>query len=161
METENNFNDIQASAMKRMHRYTCAEASLQAFMELFNMPRNASVWACAGYGGAILSGHATCGLLIGSGIAISMALGRGKNCLPEQDELERSRAIQYVANLYKDFSEKFGSTRCTDLSRCDWNKPDDITLFVSEKRWKVSCDVQMQFILECGKTLAEELMWKK
>jgi hypothetical protein len=157
MDAKINIDEIRSKALKRMHKYTCAEASLQALLELFNLPEGSYTWACAGYGGAILSGQATCGLLIGSSIAISLALGKGGNSLPEEDQQSRSEAIQSIGMLYKEFLEKFGSASCTSLSHCDWSKPADIADYVKEKRWKNTCDVQMQFILDFGERMAETL----
>jgi hypothetical protein len=157
MDSKINADEIQANALKRMHAYTCAEASLQAFLELFNLPKDNYSWACAGYAGAILSGQATCGLLIGSGIAISLAVGRGRNSLPEEDGPSRNRAIQHVGRLYKEFVERFGSTSCTALCHCDWSKQDDIAQYVQEKRWKSTCDEQLRFVIEIGRSIGEEL----
>ena len=40
MNVQNNFDDILTRAYKRMHRYTCGEASLQALLELWDLPVN-------------------------------------------------------------------------------------------------------------------------
>jgi len=47
-------DEILTRAYKRMHRYTCAEASLQALLNLWDLAKEGHSWATAGYQGAIL-----------------------------------------------------------------------------------------------------------
>ena len=114
MKDQDVFNEILTQAYRRMHRYTCAEASLQALLTLWNLPLEEYSWATSGYLGAILSGETTCGLLIGSTIAIGFRCGQGKREIPEKCEDERNKAIQAVGDLYNDFLEGFGSTKCKE-----------------------------------------------
>ena len=68
MKEQGHVDTVLTEAYRRMHRYTCAEASLQALLTLWDLPKEDYSWATAGYLGAILSGHTTCGVLIGSSI---------------------------------------------------------------------------------------------
>ena len=43
------FDEVLTKAYRRMHRYTCAEASLQALLTLWDLPRESNSWATAGY----------------------------------------------------------------------------------------------------------------
>ncbi len=106
--------------------------------------------------GAILSGQTTCGLLIGSSIAIGLRCGQGKKDIPEEHEGERNKAIQVVGELYRDFLKEFGSTDCKTLGHCDFSNPEDLTRYVQHKGWKNTCDVFLKFVMNRCVKMAEE-----
>jgi hypothetical protein len=145
--TNEDFEQILTQAYKRMHRYTCAEASLQALLKLWDIHNPEVSWATAGYLGAILSGETTCGLLIGSSIAIGLKYGLGKDSVPEDYPEERGNAIEIVSELYKDFKEKFGSTSCKTLSTVDFSDGDQLGEYIMEKKWKSTCDLFLDFTI--------------
>lgn len=100
--------------------------------------------------GAISSGQTTCGLLIGSSIAIGLLCGQGEEGIPEEHESERNKAIHAVAELYKGFLKEFGSTDCKTLSHCDFSNPEDLNRYTQNKGWKNTCDVFLKFVMnEC------------
>lgn len=145
--TDTAFDEILTEAYKRMHRYTCAEASLQALLKLWNIQNPEFSWATAGYLGAIMSGETTCGLLIGSSVAIGLKCGQGKDSIPEDCPSERGTAIEIVSELYNDFKEKFGSTSCKTLSTVDFSDGDQLGEYIAEKKWKSTCDLFLDFTL--------------
>ena len=150
------FNQVLTQAYKRMHCYTCAEASLQALLTLWNLPLEDYSWATGGYLGAILSGETTCGLLIGSTIAIGFRCGQGKRNIPEKCEEERNIAIQVVGELYTDFLEEFGSTKCKELSNVDFRKGEEIAHYLATKGWRQTCDRFLDFIMRKCVSMTEE-----
>jgi hypothetical protein len=140
-----------------MHRYTCAEASLQALLTFWDLPREGYSWATAGYMGAIRSGQATCGLLIGSSIAIGFRCGQGKKGVPEEHESERGKAILAVEELYSDFLKKFGSTECKELNQgINFSNEEEMLQWAIDKRYKQTCDVFLKFVFEKCVKMAEE-----
>lgn len=149
------FDEILTQAYRRMHRYTCAEASLQALLALWDLLVEYS-WATGGYLGAILSGETTCGLLIGSSIAIGFRCGQGENEIPEKCEDKRNKAIEAVGELYRDFLEDFGSTECKEISRVDFSKGEEIGEYMATKGWKKTCDTFLDFVLRKCMSLAKE-----
>jgi C_GCAxxG_C_C family probable redox protein len=142
------FEEILTKAYKRMHRYTCAEASLQALLELWDMTDTKLSWATAGYLGGILSGETTCGLLIGSSAAIGFKCGQGKDSIPEEHPEERGTAIEIVTELYEDFKKEFGSTACKTLSKVDFSDGDQLGAYIMEKKWKSTCDVFLGYTIK-------------
>jgi len=50
MKEQDVVDEVLTQAYKRMHRYTCAEASLQALLTLWDLPKEGYSWATAGYG---------------------------------------------------------------------------------------------------------------
>ncbi len=156
MKDQDAFNEVLTQAYRRMHRYTCAEASLQALLTLWNLPPEEYSWATGGYLGAILSGETTCGLLIGSTIAIGFRCGQGKEEIPEKCEDERNMAIQAVGELYNDFLEEFGSTKCKELSKVDFRKGEEIAQYIETKGWKQTCDKFLDFVMTRSVSMSDE-----
>jgi len=150
------FDEVLMQAYKRMHRYTCAEASLQALLTLWDLPKVWYSWATAGYGGAILSGQTTCGLLIGSSIAIGFRCGQGKKGIPEEHESVREKAITAVNELYDTFLKQFNSTECKTLNHVDFRKAEEFAQWTITKGWKQTCDVFLNFTIKKCIKMAEE-----
>jgi len=157
MKEQDVLDDILTQAYKRMHRYTCAEASLQALLALWDLPKEGYSWATAGYGGAIASGQTTCGLLIGSSIVIGLRCGQGKKGIPEEHESEREKAILLINDLYNDFLKEFGSTECKALNQgVDFSSADETADWAIKKKYKQTCDVFLKFVFEKCVKMAEE-----
>jgi len=156
MKDQEVFNDILTRAYRRMHRYTCAEASLQALLELWKLPLEENSWATAGYLGAITSGSTTCGLLIGSTVAIGYRCGQGIEGIPEENEDERQKAIHAVSELYSVFLDKFDSTDCKTLNQVDFRRGEEITDWMIAKGWKKTCDRFLNFTINKCVMMVEE-----
>jgi len=97
--------------------------------------------------GAIGTGQTTCGLLIGSSVAIGLKCCNGTKGIPEENPEDRERAIAGVARLYRSFLKEYGSTDCRILSGCDYSNPADIERRRRNEDWKVTCDVFLEFVL--------------
>jgi len=148
---------ILTQAYRRMHRYSCAEASLQALLTAWDLPKEGYSWATAGYMGAIQSGQATCGLLVGSSIAIGLRCGQGKKGIPEEHESERGKAILAVEELYSDFLKKFGSADCKTLNQgANFSNQEEMLQWAIDKRYKQTCDVFLKFVFEKCVKMREE-----
>lgn len=158
MDEQKNFDDVLTKAYKRMHRYTCGEASLQALLDLWNLPVDTNSWATAGYLGAIGSGNTTCGLLIGSSIAIGLRCGQEIHGIPEQNEDAREKAIQAVNQLYNEFLTKFRSTDCKTLNKVDFRKGEEITEWMIKRGWKQTCDIFLNFTMRKCVSMVEDGM---
>ncbi len=156
MENEENYNNILTNAYKRMHRYTCAEASLQCLLEMWDLTPKTLAWATGGYMGAISSGATTCGLLIGSSIAIGFRCGRGTDSIPEQNEKKRSLAIKAVKNLYMDFLKEFNETECKKLSKYDLSNPNAAMEYAQKKGYKSTCDLFLKFVINRCNEMVEK-----
>ena len=120
---------------------------MQGLQEIWGLPLGEDSWATAGYLGAIDSGDATCGLLIGSSVAIGLRSGQGKTFLPLEDVEERNKAIAGVKALYKDFIEKFGTTQCQKLTQCDFSKPGEAERYVKKEIYKHRCFKFFNFVM--------------
>ena len=121
---------------------------MQGLQAMWDLPLKGYSWASAGYMGAISSGQTTCGLLIGSGIAIGLRCGQSKEGIPEEHEQERNKANHAVGELYSDFLKEFGSTDCKTLSHCDFSNPEDLNRYIQNKGWKNTCDIFLKFVMD-------------
>jgi hypothetical protein len=97
--------------------------------------------------GAIDSGKTTCGLLIGSSIAIGLRCRAGNKGVPEEHAADRERAAGAVRMLYRDFLKEFGSTDCQTLTGCNFANPEDLELRRKNEGWKTTCDVFLKFVM--------------
>ncbi len=145
--SEDRIEETLSEAYTRMHTYTCAEASLQALLSLWEISDNRLTWATAGYLGAIMSGEITCGLLIGSTAAIGFKCGLGKKSTPEDHPSDRGTAVEAVGELYRSFLDEFGSTTCKTLSNVDFSDGEQLADYLVNQRWKNTCDRFLEFII--------------
>ena len=120
---------------------------MQGLQEIWGLPLGRDSWATAGYLGAISSGDTTCGLLVGSTVAIGLRSGEGKTCLPLSDKEERNKAIAEVNALYKDFIEQFETTQCERLTHCNFSKPGERERYLKEEIYKNRCSNFFNFVM--------------
>lgn len=120
---------------------------MQGLQELWGLPLGQNSWATSGYLGAINSGDTTCGLLIGSSVAIGMRTGHGKKCLPLADEDARNKAIAEVNSLFEDFIHEFQATQCENLVSCDFSKPEEGERYLKEEIYRHKCFNFFNFIM--------------
>jgi hypothetical protein len=142
------YNDILTRSFTRMHKYTCAEATLQGLLEMWEIPRIKESWATAGYQGAIQTGNTTCGLLIGSSVAIGLKVGHGQETVPEENDKARKKAVQELNKLYNAFWKEFGCTECKKMSGNDFSDPESTLQYIQAKGWKTTCDKGLKFIFD-------------
>lgn len=120
---------------------------MQGLQEIWGINQKEISWATSGYLGAINSGQTTCGLLIGSSIAIGLKTGQGKECLPLESMDERNIAVNAVNRLYHDFLKEFGSTECQMLTTCDFSKHEELTRYVEKEIYRECCFKFFNFVM--------------
>ncbi|TFG06672.1 C_GCAxxG_C_C family protein [Candidatus Thorarchaeota archaeon] len=145
--SEDRIQEVLSEAYTRMHTYTCAESSLQALLQLWEIPDSWLTWATAGYLGAIMSGETTCGLLVGSTAAIGFKCGLGNESAPEVHPSDRGTAVEAVGELYRSFIDEFGSTTCKTLSNVDFSDGEQLADYIVNQRWKNTCDRFLEFVI--------------
>ena len=103
-----------------------------------------------------MSGQTVCGTLIGAATAIGFKCGEEKAGTPEGNGPERTRAIEAVGNLYRNFIDEFGSTDCATLCNCDFTNTDDVMNYIQNEGWKDACDCFLAFVLRKCAIMSEE-----
>jgi len=104
-------------------------------------------WAAAGYSGAIGSGKATCGILVGAAIYLGYLSGINAAEEPGVKDDARKQAIARVDELYRKFIEQFGDTDCKALTGCDWSKKEDVKRYHKERIYISACGRQFEHVL--------------
>jgi len=104
-------------------------------------------WAAAGYSGAIGSGKATCGILVGGAIYLGYLSGTGAAQEPDVGDDRRKLAIARVDELYRGFIAQFGDTDCKALTGCDWSKKDDVERYRRDRIYLTACAKQFEHVL--------------
>ena len=120
---------------------------MQGLQEIWEFPRIDYSWAAAGYQGAISSGDTTCGLLIGTAIAIGLRQGMGKECIPFEDKDERDNAIAEVGAFYRDFLAEFGNTQCRNLISLNMSVPEERKQYIEGQVYKDTCFKFFKFVM--------------
>ena len=120
---------------------------MQGLQEIWEFPRIDYSWAAAGYRGAISSGDTTCGLLIGTTIAIGLRHGVGKDCIPFEDKNERDKAIAEVGEFYRDFLAEFGNTQCRSLIGLNMSVPEERKQYIEGQVYKDTCLKFFKFVM--------------
>lgn len=88
----------------------CAQGTLLALQECFNLGNSDTIKAATAFPGIALRGE-TCGAIIGSIMALGLAFGRDK---PE-DLASLQRTISAARKLCHLFEKEFGSCNCRDV----------------------------------------------
>ena len=127
--------------------YTCAEVALRVLSQAKGWDLTTHQWATAGYAGAIASGKATCGLLVGATIFLGLLHGEGTGEPPTAQSEARSRAIAAVNDLYREFIAEFGDTDCRTLTGCDWSVAEDVKRYYKDEVYNVACFRQWEVAL--------------
>jgi hypothetical protein len=141
------YDDILRMTHEKMRETWHAEAILQGLQAMWNLPTGLYTWAVAGHGGAVGSGHATCGLLIGSSVAVGFRYGLGNDGNPSEFVDEKRKAVESVGMLYHDFLKEYGSTQCQTLLGVDFSKPEDKERYRSDRIGETKCDVFLDFLM--------------
>ena len=120
---------------------------MQGLQEIWELPQGDYSWAAAGYSGAIGSGDTTCGLLIGTTMAIGLRHGQGKSCIPIEDTDARDKANAEVNEFYRDFLSEFGTSHCKQLIGLDLGKPEEAKEYREKEIYKDTCFKFFKFVM--------------
>jgi len=148
MKDDEFYKGVNDRAFTTLATATWAEATLQGLQEIWELPQGDYSWAAAGYSGAIGSGDTTCGLLIGTTIAIGLRHGQGKTSLPIDEADDRDKAIADVNEFYRDFMAEFGTAHCKQLISLDMSIPEEREQFREKEVYKDTCFKFFQFVMK-------------
>jgi C_GCAxxG_C_C family probable redox protein len=107
------------------HR-NCAQSVLLFMLE--SRGEDASDLSIARYlGGGVAMSGALCGTLTGA--ALALAVRDRRRYGPEWPDQQAAVARAQLQRLIADFTERFGSTACLELTACDFTNPDGYQRF--------------------------------
>ena len=96
------------------------------------MVDEAAIKAVGLFGGGIGHTGNTCGALLGAIAALSTAYSRGN--LEEQENPVRWEVSGRLVRRFEELTREHGSTRCADIARADWNDPQSVDEFRSDRK---------------------------
>lgn len=136
--------------------YGCAESTLVALQQLYDLPNAADSSAAMVLNGGVAYGGGICGAISGA----AMAVGRlAEQRLGDHQRAKRT-ARRLIQELAADFEAEFGSRNCSDLIDYEISIPAEHDAFIASKVWHDTCMKQIEFSVARLSELADEDKWK-
>ncbi len=139
------------------NHYGCAESTLVALQELFELPDASDSAAAMALNGGVAYGGGICGAVSGA----AMAVGR----LAEQRLGDHRRAKRVarllIQELAADFETEFGSRDCSDLIDFEISIPAEHDAFIESDVWRDTCMKQIEFSVTRLFELADKDVWER
>ncbi len=100
--------------------FSCSQAVLSAYSDLFNLDRNTALKISQPFGGGIAHQGETCGAVSGAFLVIGLKFGRTQ----AKDLEAREKTYEKILDFIDQFSSKNGSTVCKELLGHDMSTPE-------------------------------------
>jgi len=114
-------NDVAERAVAYFSSgYNCSQSVLLAMTEHWNIKSDIIPKIATSFGSGISRSDSLCGALTGGIMAIGVKYGTNK---PSSDERKKAYDIAY--GFSKDFEQRCGGVRCTDLLGYNLSKPNE------------------------------------
>jgi C_GCAxxG_C_C family probable redox protein len=110
---------IEAAVASFQSGFSCSQAVLAAYADLFGMDRETAVRIAAGFGGGMGRMANTCGAVTGA----LMVLGLKYGATDATDRQAKEAVYERVREFSRRFAARHGSTVCRDLLGCDISTP--------------------------------------
>lgn len=134
--------------------YGCAEATLVALKEHFDLPNPTDSAEAMALNGGIAYSGGTCGAITGAVLALG---GVADRRIPNHSEAKKlTRRI--VQRVMGDFAAEFGSVRCRELTGFDLARDHDG--FIASGVWETRCMAQMAFVIDRITPLEDPERWE-
>jgi C_GCAxxG_C_C family probable redox protein len=120
-EVQQKLDKVEKRAYELLDKYhACAQCSLFAIQEVFEMRDDLLAKAAVGLSGGVGGMRSACGALTGCALALGIKYGRDVSALQGDAEAaieEEYAALEPVARLAKWFEREFGSIDCGEIRR--------------------------------------------
>lgn len=133
--------------------YGCAEATVVALKEHFELPDATDSTEAMALNGGIAYSGGTCGALTGAALALGRLVGRR---IADHSTAKRT-SRRLMQQLMIDFSQEFGSIQCRELTGFDLATDHDA--FLESGVWESGCMAQIRFVLDRVAGLREPDEW--
>lgn len=97
----------EARRRKAEGTHNCCQAVLTTYADLVGLDPDAAMAIASGFGAGMGCAQATCGAILGAGMAVSALLG------------DRASAMPACRLIYEDFARRNGATVCRQLKGLD------------------------------------------
>ena len=115
--------------------YNCAQSVLLAYASELHYSTELAQKIAAGFGGGMGKTQQTCGAVTGA----IMVLGILRGEVAGDNEELKNESYRSVRTLMKDFHDRYGTTRCSELTGCDLNTPEGSARFREENMMENIC----------------------
>ncbi|MFC2160883.1 C-GCAxxG-C-C family protein [Acidobacteriota bacterium] len=124
--------------------FSCSQAVLCAYSDLFNIDRNTALKISQPFGGGIAHQGETCGAVSGAFMVIGLKYGRTK----AEDLEAREKTYAKILDFIDQFSSKNGSTVCKELLGSDMSTPEGFQKAEEAGLFKTLCPELIQSSVE-------------
>jgi len=133
--------------------YGCAETTLVALQEHFELPDASDSSPAMALNGGIAYSGGMCGAITGAALAVGRLAERR---IEDHKEAKRTTR-RIVQNLMAAFAAEHGATDCRSLTGFDMTQDHDA--FIADGTWRVSCTEQIEFSIHYLERLATPAGW--
>jgi C_GCAxxG_C_C family probable redox protein len=124
--------------------FSCSQAVLSAFSDLFNLDLKTSLRISQPFGGGVAHRGETCGAVSGAFMVIGLRFGR----TVAEDIQARERTYEAVREFIKRFERSQGSIICRELLGQDLSTEKGLRLAEEEKLFETLCPGLVQSAVE-------------
>ncbi len=115
--------------------YNCAQSVLLTYAPELHYSTELAQKIAAGFGGGMGKTQETCGAVTGA----IMVLGILRGEVAGNNEELKTGSYRSVKTLMREFSDRYGTTRCSELTGCDLNTPEGSARFQEENMMENIC----------------------
>lgn len=133
-------NRIERSVSCFKQGFSCSQAVLSAFSDLFGLNRETALKISQAFGGGMARMGQTCGAVTGALMVIGLKHGRVK----AEDVQARDKTYEIVREFVKRFKSKNGSIICKQLLGYDISTPQGMKTAEEKKLFDTLCPKLVQ-----------------
>ncbi len=154
-------NEVRALAQSLFLRddnyYGCAESTLVALQELYDLPNATDSSVATALNGGVAYSGGICGAISGA----AMAIGRlAAERISDHREAKRSARL-LIQTLMADFESEFGGRNCSQLIDFEISLPTEHDAFIASGVWRDVCMKQIEFSVTRLSALANIDTWNE
>jgi C_GCAxxG_C_C family probable redox protein len=157
-ESEHNARKLaKALFLRDDNHFGCAEATLVALQEIYQLPDATDSSAAMALNGGVAYGGGICGAISGA----AMAVGRLAEQRMGDHQRAKRTARRLIQELMSEFEHEFGSHNCSDLIDYEISIPSQHDAFIAGNVWRDTCMRQIEFSVTRLFELADEEVWDR
>jgi C_GCAxxG_C_C family probable redox protein len=144
---------IQIAEARFREHYSCSQAVFSALAERWNVDPDLALRIAAGFGGGLARSGGPCGCVTGAIMALGLA---GPGAGPDGSPALRERTYELTRRFLREFEQRNGSTRCTELLGCDLSKPEGLTEARQKDLFQSRCTKLVRDAVEIAEAILAE-----
>lgn len=130
-------NRVEKAVFQFNRGFSCSQAILSAFAELFNLDYEKALKISQPFGGGIAHRGEICGAVAGALMVIGLKHGRVK----AEDVMTRERTYEVVRKFIKKFVSINKSIVCRELLGYDLSQPEQYSIVQEKNLFQTFCSI--------------------